>query len=177
MDQPVVVLGDINEWLPLSRPLRWLHGLLGKPPWQRTFPVWAPMFALDRVWVRPRGSLLSFSVHRTDAVAHGVRSLSGQSASSRREAVRVTRAACRHDPPSFTTRGRLIKESVIEWIDDRASRKGAALAFYTVFSLAPILILAIAIAGFFFGQDAARGEIFAQVRDLVGPDGARRSRP
>lgn len=65
VDQPVVVVGDINEWLPLSRPLRWLHGLLGKPPRQRSFPVWAPMFALDRVWVRPRGSLLSFSVHRT----------------------------------------------------------------------------------------------------------------
>ena len=78
MDQPVVVLGDINEWLPISRPLRWLHGLLGKPPWQRTFPVWAPMFALDRVWVRPRGSLLSFSVHRVHAVAACVGSLPGQ---------------------------------------------------------------------------------------------------
>lgn len=65
MDQPVVVLGDINEWLPLGRPLRWMHGLLGTPPWQRTFPVYAPMFALDRVWVRPRGSLLQFSVHRS----------------------------------------------------------------------------------------------------------------
>lgn len=65
MDQPVVVLGDVNEWLPLGRPLRWLHGLLGTPPRLRSFPVWAPMFALDRVWVRPRGSLLSFSVHRT----------------------------------------------------------------------------------------------------------------
>lgn len=65
MDQPIVVLGDINEWLPISRPLRWLHGLLGKPPRQRSFPVWAPMFALDRVWVRPRGSLLEFKVHRT----------------------------------------------------------------------------------------------------------------
>ena len=65
IDQPVVVVGDINEWLPLSRPLRWLHGLLGTPPRQRSFPVWAPMFALDRVWVRPRGSLLSFSAHRT----------------------------------------------------------------------------------------------------------------
>jgi endonuclease/exonuclease/phosphatase family metal-dependent hydrolase len=65
LDQPVVVVGDINEWLPLSRPLRWLHGLLGTPPWQRTFPVYAPMFALDRVWVRPRGSLLQFSVHRS----------------------------------------------------------------------------------------------------------------
>jgi endonuclease/exonuclease/phosphatase family metal-dependent hydrolase len=65
MDQPVVVVGDINEWLPISRPLRWLHGLLGTPPRQRSFPVWAPMFALDRVWVRPRGSLLEFSVHRS----------------------------------------------------------------------------------------------------------------
>jgi endonuclease/exonuclease/phosphatase family metal-dependent hydrolase len=64
-DQPVVVLGDINEWMPLGRPLRWLHTLLGKPPWQRTFPVWAPMFALDRVWVRPVGSLLDFRVHRS----------------------------------------------------------------------------------------------------------------
>jgi membrane protein len=67
----------------------------------------------------------------------------------------------------------LIRESVWEWIGDRASRKGAALAFYTVFSLAPILILAIAIAGLVFGQDAARGEIYAQVRDLLGPDGAQ----
>jgi endonuclease/exonuclease/phosphatase family metal-dependent hydrolase len=65
MDQPIVVLGDINEWLPIGRPLRWLHGLLGTPPRLRSFPVWAPMFALDRVWVRPRGSLLSFSAHRT----------------------------------------------------------------------------------------------------------------
>jgi endonuclease/exonuclease/phosphatase family metal-dependent hydrolase len=65
VDQPVVVLGDINEWLPISRPLRWLHGLLGTPPRQRSFPVWAPMFALDRVWVRPRGSLLDFRVHRS----------------------------------------------------------------------------------------------------------------
>jgi endonuclease/exonuclease/phosphatase family metal-dependent hydrolase len=63
--ESVVVLGDINEWLPLGRPLRWLHSLLGKPPWQRTFPVWAPMFALDRVWVRPVGSMLDFSVHRS----------------------------------------------------------------------------------------------------------------
>jgi endonuclease/exonuclease/phosphatase family metal-dependent hydrolase len=64
-DQPIVVLGDINEWLPISRPLRWLHGLLGTPPRQRSFPVWAPLFALDRVWVRPRGSLLDFRVHRS----------------------------------------------------------------------------------------------------------------
>jgi membrane protein len=66
----------------------------------------------------------------------------------------------------------LVYETVNEWIDDRASRKGAALAFYTVFSLAPILILSIAIAGLFFGQEAARGEIFEQVRGLLGRDAA-----
>lgn len=65
MDEAVIVLGDINEWLPLSRPLRWLHTLMGKPPSERSFPVWAPMFALDRVWVRPRGSLVKFGVHRS----------------------------------------------------------------------------------------------------------------
>jgi membrane protein len=53
-----------------------------------------------------------------------------------------------------------------------ASRTGAALAFYTVFSLAPILLLSIAIAGVFFGQQAARGEIFAQISQLIGPSGA-----
>ena len=66
----------------------------------------------------------------------------------------------------------LCYETVNEWMNDRASRKGAALAFYTVFSLAPILILSIAIAGLFFGQEAARGEIFGQVKDLLGVDAA-----
>jgi membrane protein len=67
---------------------------------------------------------------------------------------------------------RLIYESVNEWMNDRASRKGAALAFYTVFSLAPILILSIAIAGLFFGEEAARGEIFGQVKGLLGNEAA-----
>ena len=67
----------------------------------------------------------------------------------------------------------LLRESVAEWIDDSASRKGAALAYYTIFSLAPILILAIAIAGMFFGEEAARGEIVAQIHGLVGIEGAR----
>ncbi len=64
-DEPAIVLGDINEWLPLGRPLRWLHGLLGKPPWERSYPTWMPLFALDRVWVRPRQAMLSFEVHRS----------------------------------------------------------------------------------------------------------------
>ena len=59
------------------------------------------------------------------------------------------------------------------WIAHRAGSKGAALAFYTLFSMAPILILAIAAAGYFFGAAAARDEIFAQVEGLVGTNGAR----
>jgi membrane protein len=64
------------------------------------------------------------------------------------------------------------RDAVYGWMEHQASRTGAALAFYTVFSLAPILLLSIAIAGFFFGQRAARGEIFAQISDLIGPAGA-----
>jgi membrane protein len=49
----------------------------------------------------------------------------------------------------------------------------AALAYYTIFSLAPLLVIAIAIAGLVFGEDAARGEIVGEIRELVGQDGAR----
>lgn len=62
-ERMTVVLGDINEWLPLGRPLRWLHALLGHSPAERSFPSGLPMFALDRVWVRPRRSLLAFATH------------------------------------------------------------------------------------------------------------------
>ncbi len=65
--EPLVLLGDINEWLPLGRPLRWLHALFGRPPAVRSFPAVAPLLALDRVWVRPRGALLSVSAHRSAA--------------------------------------------------------------------------------------------------------------
>jgi endonuclease/exonuclease/phosphatase family metal-dependent hydrolase len=61
----VVVLGDINEWLPLGRPVRWLHALFGHSPAERTFPSRWPLFALDRVWVRPRHALLAFGAHRS----------------------------------------------------------------------------------------------------------------
>lgn len=65
----LVVLGDINEWLPLSRPLRWLHELLGHSPAERSFPSRWPLVALDRVWVRPRHALLALSAHRSELAA------------------------------------------------------------------------------------------------------------
>ncbi|HYK25890.1 MAG TPA: YhjD/YihY/BrkB family envelope integrity protein [Steroidobacteraceae bacterium] len=67
----------------------------------------------------------------------------------------------------------LIRDSAYAWSEDRASRKGAALAYYMAFSLAPMLIIATAVAGLFFGQAAARGQIFDQAKDLFGADGAR----
>lgn len=63
--------------------------------------------------------------------------------------------------------------SILEWFTQRGGSKGAAVAFYTLFSMAPILVLAIAIAGAVFGTQAARGEIFAQLTGLVGPNGAQ----
>jgi membrane protein len=49
---------------------------------------------------------------------------------------------------------------------------GAALAFYTMFSIAPLLLIVISVAGFFFGEDAARGEVFEQLQELLGDSGA-----
>jgi membrane protein len=66
----------------------------------------------------------------------------------------------------------LIRNSVAAWVDDYAPSMGAALAYYTLFSIAPLLIIAIAVAGLVFGQEAARGEIVAQIQDLIGRDGA-----
>jgi membrane protein len=66
----------------------------------------------------------------------------------------------------------LVKKSGQAWNDDYASSMGAALAYYTTFSLAPLLIVVIAIAGLAFGQEAARGEIVGQLAGLVGPKGA-----
>ena len=64
-------------------------------------------------------------------------------------------------------------ESLTSWVDHRASSKGAALAFYTLFSMTPILVLVIAAAGYVFGAEAAQGEIVAQVQGMVGPNGAQ----
>jgi membrane protein len=80
----------------------------------------------------------------------------------------------RRTPPNGMGRLKIVLvESLTSWIDHRASSKGAALAFYTLFSITPILVLAIAVAGYVFGVNAARGEIVAQVQGMVGPNGAQ----
>jgi membrane protein len=67
---------------------------------------------------------------------------------------------------------KLLQETFKEWNEDKASRLAAALAYYTIFSIAPLLIIVIAIAGAVFGEEAARGEIVQQIQGLVGRDGA-----
>jgi len=63
-------------------------------------------------------------------------------------------------------------KTVYSWLDDRAPTIGAAIAFYTMFSLAPMLVIVIAVSGFVFGQEAAEGALFGELAKLVGPDSA-----
>lgn len=68
---------------------------------------------------------------------------------------------------------RLARKSVQAWMDDYASSIGAAIAFYTVFSLAPLMLIVIGVAGFFWGEEAVRGELMRQVSTMVGDSGAQ----
>jgi membrane protein len=67
----------------------------------------------------------------------------------------------------------LMKKTVLAWLDDYAPSMGAALAYYTMFSIAPLLLIVITIAGWVFGAEAARGEIVEQLSGLMGEDGAK----
>jgi membrane protein len=67
---------------------------------------------------------------------------------------------------------RLITDAASSWSDDYAASMGAALAFYTLFSIAPLLLIVISVAGLVFGEQAARGEILEQLSGLVGADSA-----
>jgi membrane protein len=67
----------------------------------------------------------------------------------------------------------LTKQTMQSWLEDYAPSMGAALAYYTLFSLAPLLLIVISVAGMIFGEDAARGEIALQLRSLMGDSGAK----
>ncbi len=74
---------------------------------------------------------------------------------------------------SFPKVWQLLKSTYSKWSKDHAPGLGAALAYYTVFSLAPLLLIVIAIAGLVFGQEAAQGQIIAQIQGLVGEESAK----
>lgn len=69
--------------------------------------------------------------------------------------------------------GRLLREAASAWVDDYAASMGAALAYYTMFSIAPLLLIVISVAGMVFGDDAARGAITEQLQGLIGDGGAQ----
>jgi len=58
-----ILMGDLNEWFLWGRPLRWLKAIFGQTPAPPTFPAICPIFALDRIWVRPAGTLARLEVH------------------------------------------------------------------------------------------------------------------
>ena len=66
----------------------------------------------------------------------------------------------------------MIRDTVKGWLGDFAPSMGAGIAYYTAFSIGPLLMIVIGIAGFFYGEDAASGHLFAQISDLLGRDGA-----
>lgn len=82
-------------------------------------------------------------------------------------------------PPATPSTGRaalawpILRATAQGWIDDRAPSMGAALAYYTLFSMAPLLLIAISVAGLAFGADAARGEVVRQLSGVVGRDAAQ----
>ncbi len=84
----------------------------------------------------------------------------------------MTVTARQHLPFSFKALYELLFNAVNGFIDHHAPTRGAALAYYTLFSMAPMLLIAIAVAGAAFGEEAARGEIFRQLAGLLGPTGA-----
>jgi len=69
------------------------------------------------------------------------------------------------------TGAQLLKAAFLAWMNSEAPRLGAALAYYTIFAVAPLFLMALSMAGFFFGKEAARRELFGQVYGLVGRNG------
>lgn len=65
------------------------------------------------------------------------------------------------------------KEAAENWSSHKDSRQGAALAYYSVFSIGPVIVIAIAIAGFIFGREAVSGQVALSIRDLLGETGAK----
>ena len=76
-------------------------------------------------------------------------------------------------PLSLSAWWSMLRQIATCWIEDDAPSMGAALAYYTLFSLAPLLLIVIAVAGLVFGEEAARGEITARLHSLMGEGGAR----
>ncbi len=76
-------------------------------------------------------------------------------------------------PPRLRRPAELVWHTLIGWVDDGGPQMGATIAFYSIFALAPLLVVAIALAGMVFGPEAARGQIVGQIASLVGTQAAK----
>jgi membrane protein len=103
--------------------------------------------------------MLAIDMGRSSATAHPDRSTGRAKAPRRGSKVRDAWA--------------VIKETASDWSEDDAARLAASLAYYTLLSIAPLIVLAVAIAGLVFGEDAARGQIASQIGALVGTQAAQ----
>ena len=74
--------------------------------------------------------------------------------------------------PALRDAGAMLRRALQGWVEDGASTMGASLAFYTLFSMAPLMLVAIGLAGFFAGRDAAQNALIAQVSHLIGEQAA-----
>jgi len=88
-------------------------------------------------------------------------------------AVRIPGAGVDAAPHTPGAWWQLVKTAANAWVDDYAPSMGAALSYYSVFSLAPLLLIVISLAGLVFGEDAVRGEVFAQLQGLLGSDASK----
>jgi membrane protein len=68
---------------------------------------------------------------------------------------------------------RVFRQASSEWLNDNASRLGASVAFYTLLSLAPVIVIAVALAAVVYGQEAAQGRLASEIQGMAGPDVAR----
>src|SRR6201996_5568390 len=87
--------------------------------------------------------------------------------------VAVENATTARNPMYLRRLGSVLSKATNAWIDDHAQSMGAALSYYTVFSIAPLLLIAISVAGLVFGQDAAQGAVVDQLQGLIGQNGAQ----
>src|SRR3954468_19860220 len=73
----------------------------------------------------------------------------------------------------LTSAWAMVKQTFAEWNEDKVPQLGAALAYYTALSIAPLLVIALTVAGLVFGESAARGEIQGQLQSMMGDEGAK----
>jgi len=68
---------------------------------------------------------------------------------------------------------RVFRQASSDWVDDNVPRLGASVAFYTLLSLAPVIVIAVALAEVIYGQEAAQGRLASEIQDMAGPEVAR----